>query len=203
MSGALDAPLSPRLLVHVGVEVIEMDVFGGKFSTGSGSGRAVTTVGHVIPAGFGLVGEHDVGAVMPSEPAGHLVREGEDVLFGVVVEPVVHWGVTVISMDVDVTRELSFQTGEHVIERKSVGRQMDPPGVGRKQSKGVSGPETIRLTPDRDVGLLLAGVGSKVVHVVFPGELFGVQVLLEDCTPLGVRDAGVKGLEGAVDVVLC
>ena len=137
---------------------------------------------------------------MPSQPAGHLVREREDVLFGVLMEPMVHWGVAVISMDVDVTGELSFKAGEHVVEGKGVGRKVNPAGVGRKDSESVSGPETVGLTPDGDVGHRFHYVGMEGVHVVFPGELFGVKVLLENCTPFGVCNAGVEGLEGGVMV---
>jgi len=52
MVGTLDASMSPRCLVLLGMEVIEMDVLGCIFSTGSAGGWAVTSVLDIVPTGL-------------------------------------------------------------------------------------------------------------------------------------------------------
>jgi hypothetical protein len=49
----------------------------------------------------------------------------------------------VISVDVDLIRELALKSGEHIIELESVSGQVDPSGVGGKQSQSLTGPETV------------------------------------------------------------
>lgn len=115
--GALFAPNFLRSSILVGVQVVEMNVLGSELTRSSVHIRTVSTVGEVVPASLGFVGEEDVGSVLPSEPAGHLVSEGEDVLCGFFVHPMVKRAVAVGAMDVDVAWELSLEAGEHTVER--------------------------------------------------------------------------------------
>jgi hypothetical protein len=71
--GTLFAARLTGLLVGIGIEVVVVDVLRGVF-TMSGVGNSIkATIGNPIPAGLGLIGEEDVGTVLPSEPSVHLL----------------------------------------------------------------------------------------------------------------------------------
>ena len=85
------------------------------------------TVGNVVPACLRLVGEHDVGAVMPFEPPPELLRKKPDLLTGwTFMKPVVVWAFPFTSPGVDVSWELTFKTGDDLIKLKGVGGEMNP-----------------------------------------------------------------------------
>lgn len=106
-----------RFSILVGVQVVEVNVLWSELARSGVHIGAVATVGDIVPASLGLVGEEDVRPVLPAEPAGHLVSEREDVFCGVLVHPVVKRTVAVGGMDVDVAREASLKAGEHTVER--------------------------------------------------------------------------------------
>jgi hypothetical protein len=99
------------------------------------------------------------------------------------------------SHGVNITRELSLESGVHVVERKSVGAQVNPSRVGSEQAKGFSGPETVRLTPGSNIRHVLTRVSVKSFHVVSPLHLLYVKVLLEDFSPFGARNTSFDSSE--------
>lgn len=111
------APSCLRVSIRVGVQVVEVNVLWSELARRGVHIWAVATVGDIVPASLRLVGEEDVCPVLPAEPPGHLVSEGEHVFCGVLVHPVVKRTVAVGGMDVDVTREASLKAREHTVER--------------------------------------------------------------------------------------
>jgi len=47
------------------------------------------------------------------------------------------------SHGVNISRELSLKSGEHVVERKGVSGEVNPSRVGSEKAKSFSGPETV------------------------------------------------------------
>jgi len=86
-----------------------------------------STVGNVVPAGFGLIGKHDVSAVVPLEPSRHLLRKSPNaVLVRAFVEPVIKRAFERVGPGVDVSGEASVESGNDVVESKGIGREVHP-----------------------------------------------------------------------------
>lgn len=68
--------------------------------------------------------------------------------------------------------------------------------MGGEDGKSLSGPETVRARPGGDIGNVLLGVLVKTLNVQFPrgGAALGVDVLLEDRSPLSTSNTVVNSL---------
>mmetsp|Transcript_24730 Transcript_24730/g.30885 ORF Transcript_24730/g.30885 Transcript_24730/m.30885 type:complete len:326 (+) Transcript_24730:279-1256(+) len=171
-----------------------MNVLRGVLAMASASVVVNTTILQDVPASLGLVGEENMCAVVPSEPAVHALGETPGVALRILVHPVGHGALETVSVRSNLLRELTLQSGEHIIEGERVRREVHPAGVGSEDGEGLSGPETVRLAPVGDIRVELAHVASKTTHVVLPeGSARGVEVLLEDARPLLACNALLNG----------
>lgn len=117
MIGALLAASRPRLSIFIGVQVVVVHVLWVINAGLSSHSGAVSPVGNFVPASLRFVSEQDVSAVLPSEPPCHLVAEREDLVLGMLVQPVVHRAMVLRGVDVEVTWEFALESGEDVVER--------------------------------------------------------------------------------------
>jgi len=109
-----------RLLVGVSVHVVVVHVFGGVLTVDEAVVNTAS-VGHVLPAGLALVGVEHVGTVVPSEPSPNALGQVPHLIMGLLVKPMSHGAVEIVSMGEDLFGEFVVQTGEHIIEGQSVG----------------------------------------------------------------------------------
>ena len=120
--GAFFAAGLARLLVCVGVEVVVVDVLGRVLTVSCVGDCVEAAIGHVVPACLGLIGQEEVGAVVPSEPLVHLLAEVPNLIARLLVQPVVQGAVELLrAVGRDLLRELAFESGEHVVELEGVG----------------------------------------------------------------------------------
>ena len=91
-------------------------------------------------------------------------------------------------MGVDELGEAALKAGEHVVEGKCVGREVDPLGAGGKNGKGLAGPKTVGLAPVSDIGNRSLHVLVESFHIAFPlkSTLISLNILKDDASPLGV-----------------
>jgi len=97
-------------------------------------------------------------------------------------------------MGVDLLRELTFEAGEHIIERQRVRGKVDPARVGGEDSQGLAGPQAVRLAPDSSIGAVLLLVLVQGSHVVFPHKCaaINIEVFLEDASPFSTGNVLVE-----------
>lgn len=153
-----------------------------------------TSFGNIVPASFALVSEEDMGTIVPSEPASHTVSKHEDFTFRFLVNPVSHGAFKIRSVSRDFLGELALETGEHIVERQSVSRQVNPAGVSSEDSQGLSGPHAVGFAPVGDIGQMLVHVCGKTSHIVDPLGLaaLDVNVLFKDLSPLFASNALIE-----------
>lgn len=195
--GSLDTTLLTRLLIDVGMKVVVMHVLRSSFTRARVEVGVVATVGHVVPAGLGLVREHGVGTVVPLEPSPHLVRQVPDGLFiGTLVQPMVVRALPLVSPGVKVAGELALKSRNDVVELESVGREVHPSRVSGENAESITRPHTVAGAPHGNIRLSLSHVGSEVVNVTFPVRFsaLGLKVLSEDGSPLAARNVVVDVL---------
>lgn len=127
MAGTLFAASLARLLIGISVQVVVMNMLGSVLSMSSVGDSIKSTVGNKVPTGLGLVGKHQVAAILPSEPSVHFLGEIPNLIGRLLVHPMVKWAVELIAtVGRDLLRELTFEAGEHIVERKSVSGEMNP-----------------------------------------------------------------------------
>lgn len=136
-------------------------------------------------------------AILPAEPAGHSLSEGSYFVPGLFVDPVGHGAVQVRRVVVDFAGELILQAREDIIELKRVGGQVHPARVGSEKAEGLTGPQAVRLRPDRSVRVQSLRVVAEGLGVKVPSEAIAFldQILFEDLVPLVTRDVLVKLLD--------
>lgn len=102
----------------------------------------------------------------------------------------------------DLLGEFALKTGEHIVELQGVGREVHPLGGGREDGEGLTGPQPVRGAPGGYVGDELLGVLVETVEVASPLQvaLAGLDVLEDDASPLGVRNAVGDLLDGLLRV---
>jgi hypothetical protein len=125
-------------------------------------------------------------------------------MIGTFVKPMVEGALKVISMCVDVARELSLQAGNDVVKLKSVGRKVNPSRVGSEQSKCLSWPKTVALVPGSNVGLVLLHVLPQIIDVEFPLNVSAtvLKVLYENRGPLFAGNFIIDELLGSSHISL-
>ena len=98
--------------------------------------------------------------------------------------------VEIVSMNVDLLRELALESGKHVVELKCVRAQVNPLRLSCEDGEGLTGPKTIGFTPDCYVRGVLLCVSVKTFHVALPlkRSSLSAQVLKNDLPPFGVSD---------------
>lgn len=121
---ALHTASLSRLDVNIRVEVVVVNVLGSILAVGCAFG--LTSIREIVPASLALVGEQDVGAIMPSQPSPHLLREVPYILAGLLVQPVGHGTVQAIAVRINHAGELTLESGESIIEGQCVRCQVDP-----------------------------------------------------------------------------
>ena len=179
-----------------------MDMFRGVLAVGGCSVRVDTAVWKNIPASLRLVSKENVSSIVPSQETIHALRKLPWLTSGLLVHPVSHWSLEIGGMSIDETGEFAFESGEHVVEGKCVGREVDPAGVGGEDSHSLAWPETIGLTPVSDIRVEFLHVGGKSSHIVFPGwsATLSIQILFEDAGPLGAADVLIKSSDSLATI---
>ena len=79
-----------------------------------------------FPTGLRLVSKEDVGTIVPSQPSVHLLRQMPNMFAWLLMKPMVQWIIKVVSMSVDLLRELSLKSWEYVVELEGIGVQEHP-----------------------------------------------------------------------------
>lgn len=155
-----------------------------------------------VPTGLTLVSEKHVGTIVPSQPSPHLLGKVPHSFFRLFVDPVGHGTFQIITVSVNLTRELTLESWENIIEGESVSGKVNPARVCCKKSKSLTGPETLGVTPFCDIGALFLGIGSKILNIEVPvkGTTFLVQVLLKNTKPLLAVNVLFKGLVDLISV---
>ena len=64
------------------------------------------------------------------------------------MKPVIEW-TFIIAKCIDISWKLSFKSWNHIVEWKGVSGEVDPSGMGSKESERLSWPKTIMLMPAR------------------------------------------------------
>lgn len=129
----------------------------------------------------------------------HLLREIENLVVGLFVEPMVHRAVELVAtVGRDLLGELALEAREHVIELEGVGRKMHPLGRCSEDGKGVAGPQAVGLAPVGDFRYKLLGILVEAIEVALPleGALAGLNILKDDAAPLGVGNTIADLLNG-------
>jgi len=129
----------------------------------------------------------------------HLLREIENLVVRLFVEPVVHRAVELVATVCrDLLGELALQAREHVIELEGVSREVHPLGGRSEDGQSVAGPQAVGLAPVGDFGYKLLGILVEAIEVGLPleGALAGLNILKDDAAPLGVRNAIADLLNG-------
>ena len=79
-----------------------------------------------FPAGLRLVSKEDVGTIVPSQPSVNLLRKMPNMFAWLLMKPMVQWIIKVVSVSVDLLRELSLKSWEYVVELEGIGVQEHP-----------------------------------------------------------------------------
>lgn len=203
--GGLDVSCLARVLVDVRVQIVVVHVFGVVLSVAGVLFNVETTVGHVVPAGFALVGEQNVGSVLPSEPPPHTLREHPCAFrVGSLMQPVVERRLPSIAPGSDLTWELALKSGNHIIEGQCVGRKMHPSGVSSEDGKCLSWPQTVVFVPASNVRLTKKHVVMESLNIHFPldGAASVLEILLKNAGPLLAGDVLAYEFGSALEVSL-
>jgi len=118
------------------------------------------------------------------------------------VDPVGHGTFQTITVSVNLTWELTLESWENIIEGESVSGKVNPARVCCKESKSLTGPETLGVAPFCDIWALFLGIGSKVLDIEVPvkGTTFLVQVLLKNAEPLLAVNVLFEGLVDLIGI---
>merc|ERR1719454_1489136 len=143
-------------------------VLGGALSAGASGISA--SLSNILPASFALVSKKNVGTIVPSEPASHTIGKEEDLVLGLLMDPVSHGTLQIGGNSGDLVAESFLQAGEDIVEWQCVGREVDPAAVSSEESQSLTWPQAVGLVPDGDVGTVLRHVFNKGVHIALPGE---------------------------------
>ena len=143
VTSTLDSSSLTRLLVFVSVQVVVVNMLRSVLTLVSVSDAIIASVREEVPSGFGLVSEQGVAAVLPSKPSVHFLGKVEDLIGGLLMDPMVEGTFKTVGMSGDLLGELAIKSGESVVEGQGVGGEMDPSGVSGEDGKGLSGPETV------------------------------------------------------------
>lgn len=112
------------------------------------------------------------------------------------MQPVVERAVEFVGMGIYESWELTLESWNDVVKGKGVGREVYPSGVRSKNSKGISGPESVVLVPAGDIRLLQLHILSKTLEVEFEIEKvsFWLNILFEDRGPFLAIDIFIDEL---------
>ena len=190
MGSTLCASCLTALFVSICVQVVVVHVFRREFTVFVALVNAAS-IRDVLPAGLGLVSVQDVATIVPFKPSPDALGKVPNLFAWLLMKPVSHGAFKTVGVREDLLRELVLEVREHIIERKGVGGKVHPTRVARKAGHSLSGPETIGLFPDGNIGRVLLRVSSQVMNIKVPFRFIAraVQVLLENTLPLCARDA--------------
>jgi len=145
-----------------------MNMFRGILTMSSVSFSTVATVRNVEPSSFSLVSEVNIATIMVSEPSPHTLRQLPNVLGRMFMQPMVQRAAVIVSPGSNVTRELSLEAREHIIERQSISSQVNPSGLSCKNSKSLSRPQTIAFSPVANIRNVSVHVLNEICNIEFP-----------------------------------
>ena len=155
----------PRFFVHICVQVVVMDVL---WSVLACCILVPAPIIYVVPAGFTFIGEQHIGAVVPSEPSPHLLREIPNLVVGLLVNPMCQRPVQIFGMGANLLWELAVESGENVIEWKRISCKMYPARVSRKNSECLAWPQSIAFGPGCYIWVVLFCIRVQGVQVELP-----------------------------------
>ena len=89
-----------------------------------------STIWQEVPASLRFVSKQHVRTVVPSKETIHALGKLPRVTLGILVHPMSHRALKSVSVSIDQTRELAFESREHIVEWKGVGCEVHPSRVG-------------------------------------------------------------------------
>ena len=119
--GTINASSLSGLLISIRIEIVVMNVLGGELTLPCVRLVVGAAIWHIVPSGFGLIGKHHVGAIVPLQPSPHLLRKRPDVfIIWTFMKPMVQWSLEISCVSVDMSRELALKSWNNVVECESV-----------------------------------------------------------------------------------
>ena len=146
--GTLDTSGLSGFLVDVGMQVVVVHVLWVVLSVSCVLLNVEPSIRKVVPSSLRFISKKYVSSIVPFKPSPDSVRKLPcGIAVWSFVEPVILWSFEVVTPGSDVLGELSLESGNDIIERQGVSREVHPSRVGGEDGESLAWPQTIVRMP--------------------------------------------------------